>query len=177
MPGRVAARERVSREPTRIRVAGPYSGERKSRGPKSPGSPPSARPTPQSREAPGRSCPGGSGAVGRGKRAGCAQTRGALAGRTGPTVAGGKIRGDRDRVAVKFPPRRTTRKSSEMSLRSVWEIEGEPVRKNEGEKEKKLLSRFGGANRWEVVVIQKGYKFRDQRAPASFGNGLLGSKV
>ena len=29
---------------------------------------------------------------------------------------------------------------------------------NEGEKEKKLLSRFGGANRWKVVVIQKGYK-------------------
>ena len=94
-PGRVAARERVSREPTRIRVAGPDSGERKSRGSKSPGSPPPARPTPHSREAPGRSCPGGSGAVGRGKRAGCARTRGALAGRTGPTVAGKGSRGDK----------------------------------------------------------------------------------
>ena len=146
MPGRVAARERVSREPTRIRVAGPYSGERKSRGPKSPGSPPSARPTPHSREAPGRSCPGGSGAVGRGKRAGCAQTRGALAGRTGPTVAGKRNRGDRDRVTVKFPPRCTARKSPEMSLRSVREIKGEPVHNNEGEKEKKLLKRIRGGH-------------------------------
>ena len=64
-----------------------------------------------------------------------------------------------------------------MSLGSVREIKGEPVHNNEGEKEKKLLSRCGGANRWKVVVIQKGYKFRDQRAPASFGNGLLGSKL
>ena len=50
-----------------------------------------------------------------------------------------------------------------MSLRSVWEIEGEPVRKNEGEKERKLLSRFGGANQWEVVVILKGYKSEIQQ--------------
>ena len=34
---------------------------------------------------------------------------------------------------------------------------------NEGEKEKKLLSRFGGANRWKVVVILKGYKSEIQR--------------
>ena len=153
-------------------MAGPYSGERKSRGLRSPGSPPSARPTPHLREASGRSCLGESGAVGRGKRAGSAPTRGALAGRTGPTVAGGKIRGDRYRVTVKFPPRRTTRKSSEMSLRSVREIKGEPVHNNAGEKEKKLLNRFGGATRCKVVVIQKGYKFRDQRAPVSFGNGI-----
>ena len=50
-----------------------------------------------------------------------------------------------------------------MSLRSVREIKGEPVHNNEGEKEKKLLSRFGGANRWKVVVILKGYKSEIQR--------------
>ena len=50
-----------------------------------------------------------------------------------------------------------------MSLRSVWEIEGEPVHKNEGEKEKKLLNRFGGGTRWKVVVILKGYKSEIQR--------------
>jgi hypothetical protein len=31
-----------------------------------------------------------------------------------------------------------------MSLRSAREIKGEPVHNNEGEKEKKLLSRFRG---------------------------------
>ena len=50
-----------------------------------------------------------------------------------------------------------------MSLRSAREIKGEPVHKNEGEKEKKLLSRFGGANQWEVVVILKGYKSEIQQ--------------
>jgi hypothetical protein len=45
-----------------------------------------------------------------------------------------------------------------MSLRSVREIKGEPVHNNEGEKEKKLLNRFGGATRCKVVVILKGYK-------------------
>ena len=60
--------------------------ERKGLEPRSPGSPLLSRPTPQKREAQGRSCTGGSGAAGQGKRAGCAQTRGAQAGRTGPTV-------------------------------------------------------------------------------------------
>ena len=52
-----------------------------------------------------------------------------------------------------------------MSLRSVWEIEGEPVRKNEGEKERKLLNRIGVATRRKLVVILKGYKSGDQRIP------------
>ena len=50
-----------------------------------------------------------------------------------------------------------------MRLRSVREIEGEPVHNNEGEKEKKLLNRVGGATRWKVVVILKGYKSEIQQ--------------
>ena len=52
-----------------------------------------------------------------------------------------------------------------MSLGSVREIKGEPVHNNEGEKEKKLLSRFGGATRRKLDVILKGYKSGDQRIP------------
>ena len=64
-----------------------------------------------------------------------------------------------------------------MSLRSVREIKGEPVHNNEGEKEKKLLSRFGGANRWKVVVILKGYKLGTSELLIVLEIGLLESKV
>ena len=52
-----------------------------------------------------------------------------------------------------------------MSLGSVREIKGEPVHNNEGGKEKKLLSRFGGATRRKLDVILKGYKSGDQQDP------------
>jgi hypothetical protein len=64
-----------------------------------------------------------------------------------------------------------------MSLRSAREIKGEPVHNNEGEKEKKLLSRFGGATRWKVVVILKGYKLGTSELLIVLEIGLLESKV
>ena len=94
-----------------------------------------------------------------------------------PQPAGEEVWGDGVRVTVKFPPRCSARESSELSLRSVREIKGEPVHNNEGEKENKLLSRFGGATRRKVVVILKGYKSEIQRVKNCFGNKLLESKV
>ena len=54
-----------------------------------------------------------------------------------PQPAGGEVcGGDKVRATVKFPPRRSARKSSGLSLRSVREIKGEPVYNNEGGKKR-----------------------------------------
>ena len=73
-----------------------------------------------------------------------------------PQRAGGEVRGTGLEITVKFPPGCPARESPGLSLRSVREIKGEPVHKNEGEKEKKLLSRFGGGQPVESSCNSEG---------------------